>query len=147
MRAHLLTLAEPPPREQRFADTGAGGGGFRGGRGGGGMRGSGMATPMSGVLGMMRGGGMLGGRGMVAPPTAPASFGMRGRGGGYVPRGGMRGGMGMPGMGMGMAAAPMRGGFVGGGMPQAHFNPAFFDGSGGFAPDGPRKRHRMDENA
>ncbi|KZV89735.1 hypothetical protein EXIGLDRAFT_771479 [Exidia glandulosa HHB12029] len=135
------------------------GGGFRGGHMGGGgaapgaMGGMGMAGGM-GMGGMpmagMPMGGMGMGMGMVNPMAAMnGGMGFNGGGrGGFVPRGGGfvgRGGRGIP-------TGPARGGFNG--APGAgHFNPAFFDGQqgqpaaagGGYIPDGPRKRHRMDE--
>lgn len=152
---------------------GMGGGGFRGRggmHGGGGFRGGGN---MGGMGMPMGGGGMggMGGMGMGMGGMGGMAMGMPGMGmnmgmgfnggggmrGGFVPRGGPRGGFagGRGGMG-GIPTGPARGGFNGGA--PGHFNPAFFDGqqggasaggggggNGGYIPEGPRKRHRMDD--
>ncbi|KAI0768092.1 hypothetical protein BD413DRAFT_479972 [Trametes elegans] len=152
------------------------GGNFRGGMGGGGGGGMGMNPIVNAPLrgGGMMGGGMrggmpnmmgnfnmgfgmgtgfvgnamgggFGGRGGGMIPQGPRGGGMMGGGGGFGGgrNGGMMGGMGMMPMGG-------RGGF--GGM-QGHFNPAFMQGGGNqgggggqYAPDGPRKRFKIDES-
>ncbi|OSD06355.1 hypothetical protein PYCCODRAFT_1474530 [Trametes coccinea BRFM310] len=127
------------------------GGGMMGGAMRGGMPGMmnnfGMGFGMgAGFVGNAMGGGagFAGGRGGGMIPQGPRG-GMMGGGGGF---GGGRGGM-MGGVGMGMMPMGGRGGF--GGM-QGHFNPAFMQGGGAqggggqFAPDGPRKRFKMDDS-
>ena len=161
----------PPSGRGAISNTGSGG--FRGrgmaagsgGRGGTPM-GMGMSMGMAPMAPMMQGGGGMGsfqsrGGGMGFQPRGRG--GMMGRGGGAMgmPTMGMGMGMGMGGMGGmgmggmggmqamgGMGGMPMqRGGFTGGG--QGHYNPAFFGGAmdtGVIGPDGPRKRHRMEES-
>lgn len=112
-------------------------------QGGGGMssfRGGGMGFQPRGRGGIMGRGGAMGMPGM----GMGMGMGMGGMGGmGMGGMGGMQSMGGMGGMGM------QRGGFTGGG--QGHYNPAFFGGGAGMdtgviGPDGPRKRHRMEES-
>ncbi|KAI9000541.1 hypothetical protein BD414DRAFT_4257 [Trametes punicea] len=152
---------------------GMGAGGVGGGMGvnpmmnapirGGGMMGGAMRGGMPGMMGnfgmgfgmnpgfvgnaMGGGAGFAGGRGGGMIPQGPRGGMMGGGGGGF---GGGRGGM-MGGVGMGMMPMAGRGGF---GDIQGHFNPAFMQGGGAhggsgggqFAPDGPRKRFKMDDS-
>ncbi|CDO70886.1 hypothetical protein BN946_scf184804.g18 [Trametes cinnabarina] len=91
--------------------------------------------------------GFAGGRGGMIPQGPRGGIMGGGAGGGFV---GGRGGM-MGGVGMGMMPMGGRGGF---GAMQGHFNPAFMQGGGAqaagggvpFAPDGPRKRFKMDDS-
>ncbi|KAI0360108.1 hypothetical protein OH77DRAFT_1419497 [Trametes cingulata] len=103
----------------------------------------------AGFVGNAMGGGagFAGGRGGMVP-QGPRGGGMMGGGGGF---GGGRGGGMMGGVGMGMMPMGGRGGFGG---VQGHFNPAFMGaggaqgagGGGQYAPDGPRKRFKMDDS-
>ncbi|KAF8517731.1 hypothetical protein BU17DRAFT_49545 [Hysterangium stoloniferum] len=150
---------DPPPRDQRTTTAPMTRGGAPSGNTP--FRGRGGGPPRGGAVG---GGAPMGGGG--GGVVSNVGYTARGRGG--MMRGGGMPGMGMPGMGMmgmqGMGMAGMggmgmqmgRGGFGAG---QGHYNPAFFGGGGGgggaamggmdtgvIGPEGPRKRHRVDDS-